>query len=284
MLLISALASLLTVAGAIESPQYAGYTRNFQATWAGAANTLPSSNDWNIINSPLVYNNEFQTYTHNPTNVRFSGSGTLQLIPLRNSSSPRGWTSGRIESKFTVTPPAGKVVRVVASLRIAGNPTANKQGLWPAFWLLGNSYRQGVLWPACGEIDIFENINGQPTVHGVVHCDRNPGGACNEPIGLVNTTALPDNTFHIYRVDINRLSSDWRQQHITWYIDGVRFNRVTGAQVNNQAVWATLAHSPLYIILNVAVGGDWPGPPNANTWGGTGSMMEVRFVSTYTSN
>ena len=276
--------TLLAAAEAIQAPQYTGFSRLFQATFEGAVNTLPHPDNWNVINSALVYNNELQTYTNRPANVRFSGSGTLQLLPRRDASALRGWTSGRIESKYLVQPTDGRITRVESSLRTAGNPQVNKQGLWPAFWLLGDSYRtNGVLWPACGEIDIFENINGLPTVWGVVHCDRSPGGVCNEPNGLVNTTALPDHGFHTYRVDIDRRNSDWRRQSITWFIDNVAFNQVTGARVNNQAVWATLAQSPLYMILNVAVGGDWAGPPNANTWDGTGSMMEVQYVAVYRS-
>lgn len=157
-----------------------------------------------------------------------------------------------------MTPADGRVTRVESSLRIGSNAATAKQGHWPAFWLLGNSYRtNNVLWPACGEVDIFENINGKPTVWGVVHCDQPRGGVCNEPEGLVNTTALPDSQYHTYRVDIDRRSSDWRRQSITWFQDGKQFNQVTGTRINNQAVWATLAQSPLYIILNVAIGGDW---------------------------
>jgi beta-glucanase (GH16 family) len=280
MLVLTAFASLLAVATAIESPQYTNYTRTWQATFAGSVNTLPAPDTWITINSAQVYNNEYQTYTNKPANIGYSGAGTLRIIPRRDSAAVRGWTSGRIESQFAVTPTNGKVTRVEASLRIAGNPASMKQGLWPAFWLLGSSYRSGVKWPACGEIDIFENINGQTTAYGVVHCDTNPGGACNEPNGLVNTVDFPDNAYHLFRVDIDRRNSDWKQQSIIWSMDNKVFNTVTGARVNNQAVWATLAQNPMNIILNVAIGGDWSGPPNANT---ASSHMEVQYVATYTS-
>ncbi|KAI6778175.1 uncharacterized protein J7T54_002710 [Emericellopsis cladophorae] len=282
--ILAALLPLVTVVVAWQSPQYNGYTRRWQATFIGQADALPNSNNWNVINSAQVYNNELQRYTNKKANIRFNGNGALQLIPRRDATAPGGWTSGRIESKYTLTPTAGKITRVESSLRIAGNPQKNKQGLWPAFWMLGASYRQGVKWPECGEIDIMENINGQSIGYGVVHCDKGPGGACNEPIGLASTTALPDNQFHVWRVEIDRTNSDFKKQTITWYMDDVQFHRVTGEQVNNSGVWATLAQKPLYIILNVAMGGDWAGSPNANTWGGTGSMMEIGYVAHYVSN
>jgi beta-glucanase (GH16 family) len=68
---------------------------------------------------------------------------------------------------------------------------------------------------------------------------------------------MPDNQFHVYRVEIDRKSSNWRDQSITWFMDGKQVQRVTGNQINNQGVWTNIAQSPLYIILNVAMGGNW---------------------------
>lgn len=98
--------------------------------------------------------------------------------------------------------------------------------------------------------------------------------------------------------------SDWKKQAIVWYKNGKEFHRVTGATVNSQAVWKTLAAQPLYIIFNVAVGGDFvsalltnhhllsymltatqqPGPPNSQTIGGKTQVLELGYVAHYVSN
>ena len=253
--------SLLTVASASDAPAYSGYTRKWQANWVGAANTQPPSSDWIMVTGDKNDNNEFQRYTNSVSNIKYSGSGALQIIPRSDASAPKGWTSGRIETKFTITPEAGKITRVESSLRIAGNPAKNKQGLWPAFWMMGDSFRKGTAWPASGELDIFENINGQTTVVGVAHCGTYPGGVCNEPVGLAGNAPLNDNKFHVWRVEINRKSTNFKDQSITWYSDGKQFNKITGAQIGDSKVWATLAQAPMYIILNVAIGGNWVSLP-----------------------
>lgn len=254
---ILAALSFLVVAFALVPPQYSGFSGRWSDHFDGAAGTLPVSSKWNVINTAAVYNNEYQKYTNSKNNIQVTGAGRLQLIPKKDSTAPRGWTSGRIESKYTFTPLAGHITRVESQLRLAGGAVANKQGIWPAFWMMGQSYRQGTLWPASGEVDVMENINGDGIGHGVVHCDKAPGGVCNEPIGLAGTTSIPDVSWHTWRVDFDRRSSSYLSQSITWYRDGVQFNKVTGATIGNAAVWATLAQKPLYIIMNVAVGGDW---------------------------
>lgn len=268
----------------------------------GPAGTPPHPNNWNIITGDKNDNNEWQRFSSNKTNVQFSGANTLQLVPLRDATTPKGWTSARIESKYTLTPPAGKITRVESSLRLGSNLKKNKQGIWPAFWMLGDSYRKGTIWPACGEIDIMENVNGENVGWGVTHCDKSPGGICNENNGIGATTSLSDDKFHVWRVEFNRKSNDFKLQTITWFMDGKQFHKITGSQIGNTKVWASLAQSPLYFILNVAVGGNWvgspftkvileanilmlsqPGAPNVDTLGGLGSMLEVGYVAHYVS-
>lgn len=252
-----AVASLLATAEAIDPPAYTGFRRTWHVAFKGVADTLPSPDVWNVALGDRNDNNELQTYRNNKINLRFSGSETLQIIPRRDASATRGWTSGRIESKANITPENGRLTRIESRLRVAGNPPQNKQGMWYAFWLMGDAFRKGTAWPRCGELDLFENINGQRVSHGVAHCDVYPGGICREPEGLVTTAPLLDNQFHVWRIEIDRRPTDWRLQTLTWYSDGSQYQRVTGAQVNNQQIWATLAQSPFYVILNVAVGGNW---------------------------
>lgn len=253
-----AFASLLAVASAWDAPQYSGYSRIWQATFVGKRGTPPHPNNWNMRTGDLNDNNEFQRWTSSPQNVQFSGSNTLQIVPLRDAKAPNGWTSARIESKYTVLPRDGRITRIESSLRLGSNARANKQGIWPAFWMLGDSHRKGLkTWPACGEVDIMENINGEPIGHAVSHCDVYPGGACNEPNGLGSAVTLPDANYHVWRVEFDRKNRDWKLQSITWFKDGVKFHKITGQTIGNAVVWASLAQNPMFIILNVAVGGNW---------------------------
>ncbi|KAH7150146.1 concanavalin A-like lectin/glucanase domain-containing protein [Dactylonectria estremocensis] len=275
--------SFVAIALATTPAVYPGFTKVWSNNFAGSADTLPSTSTWNIISGDTNGNAEWQRYTKTTKNVRITGKGSLQLIPRADKTAPNGWTSGRIESKYTFTPTAGKITRIQANLRLGGNAKLNKQGIWPAFWLLGQSYRTGTKWPASGEVDIMENINGQKIGYGGVHCDVAQGGRCNEPNGVVNTVSIPDAAYHNWRVDFNRKESDWKKQSITWSRDGTVYHKVLGSDIGSAAVWKTLCQSPLYIIFNVAIGGFWPGSPNSKTWGGNGSLMEIAYVAQYVS-
>ncbi|KAF4126474.1 Glycosyl hydrolases family 16 [Geosmithia morbida] len=266
-----------------EAPAYGGLTRVWESNFAGAAGAAPSSGNWNIIEGDLGVNSELQIYTSSSKNVQCSGGDTLQLVPWRDSSAVKGWTSGRIESKYVFTPQSGKLTRAEAAIRFGTNAVGNKQGIWPAFWMLGNSLRNGGTWPSCGELDIMETINGQLTGYGTAHCDISVGGVCNEGTGIGGSITIPDQGWHTWRIDFDRTKSTWQQETITWYMDGQQFHQISGSGLNNQGVWNTLCHSPMYFLLNVAVGGTWPGYPNDSTLDGYGSMMEVGYVAQYSS-
>ncbi|TGJ86336.1 hypothetical protein E0Z10_g2406 [Xylaria hypoxylon] len=256
-----ALAATSVAAEAV--PGYGGYNVVWQENFYGASGSLVEEGNWNIIERSRAdnANNEWQTYTRSNQNHQLSGGSTLQIVPLNNN----GWTSARLESKYVFTPSDGRRTMVEAKIRFGANGAAQKQGIWPAFWILGDSIRHGTGWPGCGEIDILEMVNGILTGYGTIHCDVAPGGICNE-----------------YSV-IDRTPGSWADESITWYRDGAQFMQVTGGRINNVNVWNSLATAPLYIILNVAVGGDWPGAPNGNTLGSWGSEMEVAYVAHYQS-
>jgi beta-glucanase (GH16 family) len=103
----------------------------------------------------------------------------------------------------------------------------------------------------------METVNGQLTGYGTVHCNVYPGGVCNEPTGIGGSIGIPDQEWHNWRIEWDRRPGDWQSEVITWYRDGVQFHSVTGSRIGNQAVWNSLSASPLYFILNMAVGGDW---------------------------
>ncbi|MFN2323403.1 MAG: family 16 glycosylhydrolase, partial [Trueperaceae bacterium] len=161
---------------------------------------------------------------------------------------PCEYTSARIITAGAVEFTYG---RIEARLKI---PTG--QGLWPAFWMLGNDLAE-VGWPESGEIDIMENVGREPgTVHGTIH---GPGYSGGNPVG--RPTTLPggeafSDDFHVYAID-------WSPETITWSVDGVDYSTVTADDLPGGTRW--VFDHPFFIILNVAVGGNWPGYPDATT-------------------
>ncbi|KAK1246006.1 hypothetical protein MKX07_005075 [Trichoderma sp. CBMAI-0711] len=275
----AAILAFVGLSNAWAPPSYGGFNLVWNDDFAGNGGTSPNTGNWNIITGNLNVNNELETYSSSTKNVQLSGGNTLQLVPWKDSSTFGGWTSGRLESKYTFTPQAGKVTRAEASIRMGSNAQANKQGIWPAFWMLGDVLRHGGSWPSCGEIDILEQVNGQPTGHGTLHCDVYPGGICNEGNGIGGPVNFNNpNDFHTWRVEIDRTSNNWQTETLTWSLDGTNFFQITGSRIGNQNVWNNIAHSPLFFILNVAVGGSWPGNPNSSTLDGYGAMMEVGYA------
>ncbi|KAK3938120.1 concanavalin A-like lectin/glucanase domain-containing protein [Diplogelasinospora grovesii] len=274
---------LPTLVSAWAPPSYSGYNLVWSDQFSGASGTSPNTGNWNIITGFLNVNAELETYTSSTNNVQISGGGTLQIVPWRDSTAQDGWTSGRLESTYTFTPGAGKKTMAEAEIRFGSNAVSTKQGIWPAFWILGDSIRHGTSWPECGELDILETVDGQLTGYGTVHCNVYPGGICNEPNGIQGSIGIPDQGWHYWRMVWDRTASSWESETITWYMDGQQFQQITGARIGDYTTWTSLMYSPLYFILNVAVGGSWPGNPNSATLDGYGAMMEVAYVAQYST-
>ncbi|KAG8676771.1 hypothetical protein FPOAC2_02882 [Fusarium poae] len=270
------LAALASLASATTAPHRPGLKLLWKDEFTGCQGCTPKDDNWNTalnINS----NNELQVYSTSNKNIQLSGGDTLQLVPWKDGKGE--WTSGRLESKKAWHADKNKALRVEASIRMGDS--ARKQGMWPAFWMLGDALRHGTGWPLCGEIDIFERVNGDMTGFGTVHCGHEGGGPCNEPEGLGQRVTIPDNDFHAWSVVIDRRAASWQDEKITWLLDGTPFHSISGKTLNDEGTWATLAHSPMYVLLNVAVGGNWPGNPNKATEPGYKNMMEVAYVAVY---
>ena len=195
------------------SPGYPGYNLVWQDDFVGSAGQSPNTNNWKIITGNLGVNGEWQTYRGGWENLQLSGGSTLQLVPVIVNGQ---WTSGRIESKYTFTPQDGRVTRAEAKLRFGDAPPQNKQGIWPAFWIMGDEINHGVQWPDNGEIDVMERVNGALTGYGTIHCDVYPGGICNEPSGRGATVNIPDNGWHVWRVEWDRRTDNWADEVLTW--------------------------------------------------------------------
>jgi beta-glucanase (GH16 family) len=159
------------------------------------------------------------------------------------------YTSARLKTHGRFTTGYG---RIEARLKLPRG-----QGIWPAFWMLGDNIEQ-VPWPACGEIDIMEVIGNKPdTLYGTLH-----GPGYSAAHGLTKSMVLPGGTtfsdsYHVFAVD-------WKPGHIDWLLDGAIFHTATLADLPAGTSWV-FDRASFFLLLNLAVGGRWPGNPDATT-------------------
>jgi len=190
-------------------------------------------------------NDELEFYTDRPENARVE-NGQLVIEARQEPFGGRQYTSARLKTQGLG---AWKYGRVEARMRIPSG-----QGLWPAFWMLGDQIAR-VGWPACGEIDIMENIGREPRrVHGTVHGPGYSGAqGVSAAYDLGAAGAFADD-YHVYAVE-------WEAAAMRWYVDGALYATVTPRELHGPWVF----DHPFFIILNVAVGGQWPGSPDSTT-------------------
>jgi beta-glucanase (GH16 family) len=144
---------------------------------------------------------------------------------------------------------------------------------------MGNTLRtEAQSWPANGEIDMMENVDDKPQISGTLHCGTATGGPCDEPngrYGVHQFGAAPSTTgFHTYSV-----IWDSAAKTLTYQFDGTTFNTVTAAQVG-VGTWQQAMSHGYFLLLNVAVGGSWPGQPNSDTVSGASMLVDYVRVST----
>ncbi|SNR64162.1 Glycosyl hydrolases family 16 [Lutibacter agarilyticus] len=188
-------------------------------------------------------NNELQYYTDRSENATVQ-NGVLIITAREEAYNGSQYTSARIVSKVAQT-----YGRYEASIRLPYG-----QGLWPAFWLLGDNCGPAVVWPECGEIDIMEYRGQEPTiVHGTVHGNGYSGGeGITKSYSLINDRF--DTGFHVFGIE-------WAPDYINFYVDDVLYNQITPSDVPGE--WAF--DHPFNIIINLAVGGNYLGSPNNET-------------------
>jgi len=197
-------------------------------------------------------NNELQSYTDRRENV-FVRDDTLVIRARQEKFTgadgiARGYTSGRLKTLGTFAQAYGKFE---ARIKVPRG-----QGIWPAFWMMGQNIDQAG-WPAGGEIDIMENIGKEPdVVHGTIHGPgysgaNGIGAACTNPGGR----PFADD-FHVFTLE-------WEPQVLRWYVDGTRYQTLTPDRLPPGARW--VFDHPFFLLLNVAVGGNWPGNPDLTT-------------------
>ena len=226
-------------------------------TWSDefgrAAGTGPDRARWNFDTGSYGWHTEeLQVYTDSTRNAVHDGQGHLVITARRENpggyvcpGGPCAYSSARLNTNGTF---AQRYGRFEVRMRIPYG-----QGIWPAFWLLGDDFDE-VGWPASGEIDVMENVGKQPnkawaTVHG-------PGYSGAE--GLTQDRDAPEalaDDFHTYAVE-------WSPGLLVFLLDGVEYHRVVPADVGGDR-W--VFDKPYHLLLNVAVGGQWPGAPDAST-------------------
>ncbi|MGZ4789316.1 MAG: glycoside hydrolase family 16 protein [Terriglobales bacterium] len=194
-------------------------------------------------------NHELESYTTRPENAS-QQDGNLVIKALREKYTgadgiAREYTSARLKTQGKFSQTYG---RFEARIKIPRG-----QGIWPAFWMLGNDIDKPG-WPDCGEIDIMENIGKEPTlVHGTIH-----GPGYSGANGIGGPYRLPGNPrfaddFHVFAVE-------WEPKAIRFYVDDHLYETRTPADLPQGTKW--VYDHPFFVILNVAVGGDWPGNPD----------------------
>jgi len=248
------------------APARAGFTLAWSDEFDQGDNSAPDPAKWKFeIGGNGWGNQELEYYSSRRENARMR-RGNLEIIARKESYTgadgvQRDYTSARLITSGKFEQAYG---RFEARIKIPYG-----QGVWPAFWLLGADDKQ-VGWPQCGEIDIMENIGREPgMVHGTIH---GPGYSGGKGIGgaySVNAGRFADD-FHIYAVE-------WEPEEIRFYVDDHLYTARRPSDLPAGTKW--VYDHPFYILLNFAVGGEWPGSPDATTK--FPQVMLVDYVRVY---
>ena len=228
-----------------------GWTVVWEDDFDGAAGDAPDPAKWGYDlgrGADGWGNNELQSYTDRPENVAQTGDGMLAITAREEASGGADYTSARLKTQGISAVTYG---RVEARMQLPSGA-----GLWPAFWMLGADITE-VGWPACGEIDIMEYRGQSPdVVQGSLHGPGYSGGSPITDVYFLPDGQRFDEDFHVFAIE-------WDQGRIAWYVDDVLFNLVTTAQVPSGGRW--VYDSPFFVIMNLAVGGNFVGPPSDDT-------------------
>jgi len=234
---------------------------NYHLIWSDEfeQNGAPSSENWDYETGSHGWgNNELQNYTRSLENSSIK-DGILTIRAVKNGDV---WTSARLVTKNKRDFLYG---RIEASAKLPKGV-----GTWPAIWMMPAELTYGG-WPECGEIDIMEHVGFDPgVVHGTVHT-----GAYNHSIGtqVGKSLTIPDflEKFHVYAVE-------WSESKIDFFIDNEKYFTFVNDQKSDFLTWPF--DKPFYIILNIAIGGNWGGregiDPLLNE-----AIMEVDYVRVY---
>jgi beta-glucanase (GH16 family) len=249
-----------------HSPSNEGWTLVWSDEFDGPNNSRPDPSKWVIETGGNGWgNDELQYYTSRTENAR-QENGNLVIEAMKEQFAgsdgvKRNYTSARLKTEGRFSQRYG---RFEARIHIPAG-----QGVWPAFWMLGDDHLS-VGWPACGEIDIMENVGSEPAkIHGSLH---GPGYSGANP--LTTAYALPKgqftDRFHVFAIE-------WEPRVIRFYVDGKLYATKTPADIPEGREW--VFDHPFFILLNLAVGGNMPGSPDNTT--SFPQRMLVDYVRVY---
>ncbi|MDF2454756.1 MAG: glycoside hydrolase family 16 [Cytophagaceae bacterium] len=227
--------------------------QTWQQVWADEFNGSISS-DWVFETGAGGWgNNELQYYRRENATVE---NGKLVITARRENFGGAQYTSARMKTQGKKSWKYGKIEARIAMPAFSG--------IWPAFWMLGDKI-SSTGWPACGEIDIMEHINGGTNAHATIHW-QDANGYHAQYGGSTNTSVT---SYHNYTVE-------WDAASIKWYLDGVKYHE---ANIANSVNGTSELHENFFLLLNMAVGGNWPGFNIDN--GGFPAKMYVDYVRVF---
>lgn len=253
----------VTVTSLSASPS-SGHAGHVVDTFDGASGSAPDDALWGYHLGPYR-DDGIQTYTNYADNVRLDGQGNLVIQAHKTADGDH--TSTRLVTQDKLAMQYGVVQ---ARIKMPAG-----QGIWPAFWMLGTSYypENWTIWPECGEIDIMEVVNTGTVYNVALHGPQGDtdyyGGAAvsgrfvgsQGPISAVAPINDLTEDFHDYWLM-------WNENHIVIGVDDTLLDEFTPASLPPQGQW--VFNQPMYAILQIAVGGPWPGPPDeTTTWPAT---------------
>lgn len=237
----------------------------YELVWSDEFNYtgLPDSTVWFFEEGGTGWgNNELQYYTSKRPENAYVEDGNLTITAREENYGGRNYTSARLITYQTGH--SWQYGKIEARIKLPYG-----QGIWPAFWMLGDGIFEGTPWPGCGEIDIMEMVGGgegkDDVVHGTMHYDDNGhayyGGEYQLDQGIFA------DSFHTFSIE-------WTDTYIKWYMDGIEYHV---ASITED--YLTELHNEFFILLNIAVGGNWPGSPNSSTV--FPQQMQVDYVRVY---
>ncbi|MBP7184131.1 MAG: glycoside hydrolase family 16 protein [Saprospiraceae bacterium] len=242
--------------------------RSWELVWSdefdSTSGTLPDPSKWQYdlgTGASGWGNNELQYYTDRVDNVAQDGNGNLIITAKKENYSGSAFTSARIKTKGLFSQTYG---RVEARIKTPYGP-----GIWPAFWMLGNNI-DSISWPNCGEIDIMEMKGHQPNIiYGTVHGPGYSGGSSITKSYAIQNQRF-DADFHLYAIE-------WQKDQIDFFVDDFLYERITPNDVKGKWVF----NNPFYIIMNLAIGGNFVGYPTESTF--FPQKMTIDYVKVYKS-
>ncbi len=257
---------------------------------SGTSNILPNANNWTYDTGyQCCGNDEQETYcaagsntspcNSSTPNAYIAPGGGLNIVAMNPSGTT--YTSARLKTEGLFSFQYG---RLEAQMSLP-----EEQAMWPAFWMLGNNITT-ISWPACGEADIMEHIDGDDTPFGGPGNGNPPGydwiagsvhGGASSSAEVSGSQHYPSSSSAGFSAAaVHTYGIIWTQGQIQYYVDSPSNIYATFNTSNFGGTWP-FDQGPMFIILNLAVGGDWPGDVNSTTT--FPQTMQVQYVSLYTN-